>query len=75
MNPKAITSDELYGTMSKSKEWKDGAIAVIMRNMSKARPRSVSVSLYTHSTVTVIPQRAFVITDDRPTDDRFLISQ
>ena len=35
VNPKAITSDELYGTMSKSKEWKDGAIAVIMRNMSK----------------------------------------
>jgi dynein heavy chain len=35
VNPKAITSDELYGTMSKTKEWKDGAIAVIIRNMSK----------------------------------------
>jgi dynein heavy chain len=35
VNPKAITSDELYGIMTKSKEWKDGAIAVIMRNMSK----------------------------------------
>jgi dynein heavy chain len=35
VNPKAITSDELYGTMSKTKEWKDGAIAVIVRNMSK----------------------------------------
>jgi len=34
-NPKAVTSDELYGTMSKTKEWKDGLIAVIMRNMSK----------------------------------------
>ncbi len=35
VNPKAITSNELYGIMTKSKEWKDGAIAVIMRNMSK----------------------------------------
>ena len=34
-NPKGVTSDELYGTMSKTKEWKDGLIAVIMRNMSK----------------------------------------
>lgn len=39
-NPKAVTSDELYGTMSKTKEWKDGLIAVIFRNMSKeGRPR------------------------------------
>ena len=35
LNPKAITSDELYGIMTKTKEWKDGAISVIMRNMSK----------------------------------------
>merc|ERR1719199_1341002 len=35
LNPKAITSDELYGIMTKTKEWRDGAIAVIMRNMSK----------------------------------------
>jgi dynein heavy chain len=34
-NPKAVTSDELYGIMTKTKEWKDGLIAVIMRNMSK----------------------------------------
>eukprot|EP00931_Biecheleriopsis_adriatica_P107676 TRINITY_DN819_c0_g1_i4.p1 TRINITY_DN819_c0_g1~~TRINITY_DN819_c0_g1_i4.p1 ORF type:complete len:2563 (-),score=618.44 TRINITY_DN819_c0_g1_i4:48-7736(-) len=34
-NPKAVTSDELYGTMSKTKEWKDGLIAVIFRNMCK----------------------------------------
>jgi len=34
-NPKAVTSDELYGTMTKTKEWKDGIIAVIFRNMSK----------------------------------------
>jgi len=35
VNPKAITSNELYGIMTKTKEWRDGAIAVIMRNMSK----------------------------------------
>jgi dynein heavy chain len=35
LNPKAITSDELYGIMTKTKEWRDGAIAVVMRNMSK----------------------------------------
>jgi dynein heavy chain len=35
VNPKAISSDELYGIMTKTKEWRDGAIAVIMRNMSK----------------------------------------
>eukprot|EP00927_Polykrikos_kofoidii_P041032 TRINITY_DN34968_c0_g2_i1.p1 TRINITY_DN34968_c0_g2~~TRINITY_DN34968_c0_g2_i1.p1 ORF type:complete len:3218 (+),score=730.51 TRINITY_DN34968_c0_g2_i1:1253-9655(+) len=34
-NPKGVTSDELYGIMTKTKEWKDGLIAVIMRNMSK----------------------------------------
>lgn len=34
-NPKGVTSDELYGIMTKTKEWKDGLVAVIMRNMSK----------------------------------------
>merc|ERR1719316_2609241 len=38
LNPKAITSDELYGIMTKTKEWRDGAIAVVMRNMSKILP-------------------------------------
>ena len=59
VNPKAITADELYGTIEKvgrlevccvlvhaicpalcsSKgEWKDGAVSVIMRNMSKVHP-------------------------------------
>eukprot|EP00397_Hematodinium_sp_SG-2012_P006917 GEMP01006954.1.p1 GENE.GEMP01006954.1~~GEMP01006954.1.p1 ORF type:complete len:969 (-),score=224.17 GEMP01006954.1:581-3487(-) len=33
VSPKAITSDELYGIMSKTKDWTGGAIAVIMRNM------------------------------------------
>ncbi|CBZ52391.1 hypothetical protein NCLIV_021800 [Neospora caninum Liverpool] len=39
LNPKAVSSSELYGYMTATKEWKDGAIAVIMRNMSKERGR------------------------------------
>lgn len=32
LNPKAITSDELFGAYTKTKEWKNGVIAVIMKN-------------------------------------------
>lgn len=32
LNPKAVTSDELFGAYSKSKEWKNGVLAVIMKN-------------------------------------------
>ncbi|CAM9120279.1 unnamed protein product [Sphacelaria rigidula] len=35
VNPKAVTSDELYGHMTLAKEWKDGVLSIIMRNMSK----------------------------------------
>lgn len=35
INPKAVTSDELYGFMSLSKDWKDGVLSIIMRGMSK----------------------------------------
>jgi len=35
VNPKAVTSDELYGYMTLSKDWKDGVLSIIMRNMSK----------------------------------------
>eukprot|EP00752_Nemacystus_decipiens_P011484 g10196.t1 len=35
VNPKAVTSDELYGYMTLAKEWKDGVLSIIMRNMSK----------------------------------------
>eukprot|EP00904_Undaria_pinnatifida_P003150 jgi/Undpi1/12836/HiC_scaffold_7.g02503.m1 len=35
VNPKAVTSDELYGYMTLGKEWKDGVLSIIMRNMSK----------------------------------------
>jgi len=35
LNPKSVTSNELFSALSKSKEWKDGVLSVIMRNQSK----------------------------------------
>lgn len=35
INPKSLTSNELYGYMTLAKEWKDGVISIIMRGMSK----------------------------------------
>ena len=35
MSPKAVTSDELFGYMTKSKEWRDGVLSNIMRNQLK----------------------------------------
>lgn len=35
LNPKAVTSDELFGAYTKSKEWKNGVLSVIMRNQVK----------------------------------------
>jgi dynein heavy chain len=36
-DPKAVTSNELYGYMNpKTKEWKDGLLSVIMRDMNKS---------------------------------------
>lgn len=32
LNPKAVTSNELFGAFNKSKEWKNGIIAVVMTN-------------------------------------------
>lgn len=38
VDPKAVTSDELYGCMNvKTKEWKDGVLSVIMRDMNKSQ--------------------------------------
>jgi dynein heavy chain len=37
VDPKAVTSDELFGCMNtKTKEWKDGVLSVIMRDMNKS---------------------------------------
>ena len=35
INPKAVTSNELYGFMNLAKEWKDGVLSIIMRGMSR----------------------------------------
>ena len=35
INPKAVTANELFGYLTKSKEWKDGVLSVIMRDMYK----------------------------------------
>jgi len=36
IDPKAVSADELFGCMNpKSKEWKDGVLSVIMRDMNK----------------------------------------
>jgi dynein heavy chain len=39
IDPKAVTSNELYGFINpKTKDWKDGNLSVIMRNMNKCLP-------------------------------------
>jgi dynein heavy chain len=35
VNPKSVTSNELYGYMTLAKDWKDGVLSIIMRGMSK----------------------------------------
>ena len=35
VNPKAVTSNELYGYMTLGNDWKDGCLSIIMRGMSK----------------------------------------
>eukprot|EP00605_Chrysophyceae_sp_TOSAG23-4_P001019 GSChrysophyteH1.ASY1.ANO1.1120.1 assembled CDS len=35
VNPKSVNTDELYGYMTLSKDWRDGVLSIIMRNMSK----------------------------------------
>ena len=35
LNPKAVTSDQLFGCYSKSKEWRNGVLSMIMKNQNK----------------------------------------
>ena len=35
VNPKSLTTDELYGYMTLTKDWRDGVLSIVMRNMSK----------------------------------------
>jgi dynein heavy chain len=38
VNPKSVITDELYGYMTLSKDWRDGCLSIIMRGMSKCFP-------------------------------------
>jgi dynein heavy chain len=38
LNPKAVSSDELFGYINKAGEWKDGVLSVIMRNQVRDLP-------------------------------------
>ncbi|OQS01914.1 dynein heavy chain [Thraustotheca clavata] len=35
INPKSVSSDELYGYMTLNRDWKDGVLSIVMRSMSK----------------------------------------
>ena len=46
-DPKAVSSDELFGCMNpKTKEWKDGVLSVIMRDMNKKNGRYAPDQFY-----------------------------
>lgn len=39
LNPKAVTSDELFGCYSKTKEWRNGVLSMIMKNQNKCEEK------------------------------------
>jgi dynein heavy chain len=39
LNPKAVTADELFGSYTKTKEWKNGVLSVIMKNQNKCEEK------------------------------------
>jgi dynein heavy chain, axonemal len=46
-DPKAVTSDELFGCMNpKTKEWKDGVLSTIMRDMNRNNGRFTTEQAY-----------------------------
>jgi dynein heavy chain len=47
VDPKSVTSDELYGCMNtKTKEWKDGVMSVIMRDQNKSQGKYKTTDKY-----------------------------
>jgi len=47
VDPKAVTSDELFGCMNvKTKEWKDGVLSVMMRDMNKCQGKFKTTQKY-----------------------------
>jgi dynein heavy chain, axonemal len=39
LNPKAVSSDELYGCYSKQKEWRNGVLSMIMKSQAKCEEK------------------------------------
>jgi dynein heavy chain len=39
LNPKAVTSNELFGCYTKSKEWRNGVLSMIMKNQNKCEEK------------------------------------
>ena len=46
LNPKAVTSDELYGCYSNTKEWKNGVLSMIMKNQAKCEEKYKDDQMY-----------------------------
>jgi len=47
VDPKAVTSDELFGCMNvKTKEWRDGVLSVMMRDMNKCQGKFKTTQNY-----------------------------
>ena len=47
VDPKAVTSDELFGCMNvKTKEWRDGVLSVMMRDMNKCQGKFKTTQKY-----------------------------
>ena len=39
MNPKAVNVDELFGCYTKTKEWRNGVLSVILKNQNKCEEK------------------------------------
>jgi len=46
VNPKAVTSDELFGSYTKTKEWKNGVLSMFMKNQVKNEDKYKSSQTY-----------------------------
>jgi hypothetical protein len=58
MNPKAVTSDELFGW--KTDEWHDGVLSVIMRDMARNNPPYTPNQVTRGRNVTLCVREMFV---------------
>ena len=59
MNPKAITGDELYGSVNATtREWSDGVLSVIVRRIVSAHAAAVAGEVAASSSASALPQKA-----------------